>query len=230
MSIRLATYNIHRCFGRDGRYDADRIIAVLREIDADIVALQEVESSRDAGLDLLARFERETGMQSIAGPTIHAPDATYGNAVLTRLPVARIERIDLSCHRREARGALAIEFENPPGLYLLATHFGLKGRERMRQARRLCDEIDRHPDLTPVVAGDINEWQPFAPALRCLRNYFGSLRAPATFPSHLPLLSLDRILARPRNSIQRLERHRSPLARIASDHLPLVAELNIAGD
>lgn len=231
MRVRLATYNIHRCFGRDGRFDPERIVTVLREMDADIVALQEVESSRDAGLDILAQFERKTGMQAIAGPTIMLPDAIYGNAVLSRLPIHSIRHIDLSEHRgKEARGAMQIRFASPYGLNLLATHLGLKTGERFRQAQRLCRAIAGEPPSTHVIAGDINEWIPFGPSMRCLRRHFGPSPFLPTFPTHLPLLALDRIMASPQERLLKLQRHRSPLARIASDHLPLVAEIDCPSD
>lgn len=222
----MATYNIHRCIGRDGRFDPDRIVEVLRQLDVDVVALQEVESVRDAGLDILDRFARETGMRAIAGPTMTRPDADYGNAVLSRLTIERIARIDLSEPCREARGALHIRFSAPCHLSLLATHLGLKRGERNRQARRLCQSIAGEAPSTEVIAGDLNEWIPFGASMRRLRRRFGPSPFLPTFPAHMPLLSLDRIMVSPPQRLRALRRHRSPLTRIASDHLPLVAEID----
>ncbi|OIO72893.1 MAG: endonuclease [Zetaproteobacteria bacterium CG_4_9_14_3_um_filter_49_83] len=227
MKICLATYNIHRCFGLDGHHDADRIVAVIQEMDADIVALQEVESLGHAGLDLLAHFEQQTGMKAIAGPTIFSPQASYGNAVLTRLPIGKIERIDLSFRKREPRGALAIDFNLPQPFRLLSTHLGLKRSERLQQTAHLCRLLEEDHQLPHILAGDINEWFPWGGSLRCLRRHFGPIPYVATFPSRWPLLSLDRIMARPPLHLHRLRRHHSPLARIASDHLPLMAEITI---
>src|SRR5690606_7371943 len=102
----VATYNIHRCVGTDGRLDESRVERVLRELDADIIALQEVETVADGGLDLLARFAHDTGMTAIAGSTMSRAEADYGNALLSRLPVRGSERHDISVARHEPRGAI----------------------------------------------------------------------------------------------------------------------------
>ena len=80
----FATYNIHRCTGWDGRYDPERIAGVLKELDADVIALQEVNSRDHSGLELLAWFSEQTKLRAIAGPTLLRHTGHYGNAVLTR--------------------------------------------------------------------------------------------------------------------------------------------------
>lgn len=109
MPLTLATYNIHRCIGRDGKLRPERIAEVLKELRADVVALQEVESRDHGGLDLLAHFTAHTGLAAIAGHNIYRHGTRYGNALLTRLPVVAMTRLDLSFGKREPRGAIDVQ-------------------------------------------------------------------------------------------------------------------------
>lgn len=223
--IRLATYNIHGCIGRDGRMDVDRIARVLVELEADVVALQEVHSSPGSSstLDLLAEH---AGMHALAGPTMVRADASYGNALLSRRPPLENRGIDLSVAGREPRGALDALFEiSGLRLRVLATHLGLRPAERRQQIRRLLSEIDTRRGEPLVLMGDLNEWFLWGRPLRWLHAVFSETPAPATFPSALPMLALDRLWVEPRHLLRTVAAHSSPLARVASDHLPLVGTL-----
>ncbi len=159
MALTVATYNVHRCVGRDGRRDARRVLAVLRELDADVIALQELEWQPAAALDLLAEFARELGCAGIAGPTLLERTGHYGNAVLTRLPVGAVHRVDLSVPGREPRGALDLVLEAPRGaLRVIATHLGLAPAERRRQIRRILALLAPVRPEPVVLLGDLNEW------------------------------------------------------------------------
>ena len=221
----LATYNIHGAIGRDGVFDPERIGAVLDEIGAGVVALQEVQTGR-TGRTLIHHFCDRLGAEAISGVTLLRKDAEYGNAVLTRYPVRTIERIDLSVSPHEPRGALDVVLDaGATDLRVLATHLGLWPYERRRQVRQLLAAIATGPDVPTVLMGDINEWFLWGRPLRWLHVEFRHTPAPATFPAHLPVFALDRLWVRPRTLLRRLAVHASPLARVASDHLPLVATL-----
>jgi endonuclease/exonuclease/phosphatase family metal-dependent hydrolase len=221
----LATYNIHRGIGRDGVFAPERVAAVLGEIDAGIVALQEVQTG-GAGRDLLQHLREQSGGEVIVGATLLRGDADYGNAVLTRYPVVAAERIDLSVPTHEPRGALDVVVDcGGWQLRVLATHLGLWPAERREQVQRLLAALDRRPDLPTVLMGDLNEWFLWGRPLRWLHAQFRRTPAPATFPSQRPLFALDRFWIRPRALLGALEVHASALARVASDHLPLVARL-----
>jgi endonuclease/exonuclease/phosphatase family metal-dependent hydrolase len=231
MAITLATYNIHACIGADGRFDPERTVGVLLEIGADLVALQEVERHVVDGRDLLDYLAAAVGMKAFAGPTLLRGTRGYGNALLTSLPLHALDRIDLSLPRREPRGAMNVRLAwGDRRLQVVATHLGLRPGERRQQVRRLLPLFEaEHADVA-VLLGDLNEWLLWGRPLRWLRRHFaGNLRPPPTYPSRLPLFALDRIWVRPHRALIRLEAHRSRLARLASDHLPLKGVLSLAG-
>lgn len=230
--LRVCGWNVHECVGTDGRRDAGRVAGVLREIDADIVALQEVhaDESRGGEHDQVTYLSAVTGLRGIPGPTFERRGGRYGNLVLTRLPVRDVRRHDLSVPGHEPRGAIELSLGATPDarLRVAATHLGLAAAERAGQARRLLDALPEAEGETLLVLGDWNEWAPWARALRIPRARFGKHPAPATFPSRLPLFALDRIWASPRRVLVDTRVHRSPDARRASDHLPVVATLALA--
>jgi endonuclease/exonuclease/phosphatase family metal-dependent hydrolase len=226
MHLTLATYNIHACIGADGRFDPARIVAVLRELNADILALQEVDDRLVGDLALLQYLGNETGLCAIAGPTLQRAAGRYGNALLTRLPVLSVDRIDLSLPQREPRGAVDALLDcRGRQLRVVATHLGLLPGERRQQVRRLLRVFDTRSADFNVLLGDLNEWLLWGRPLRWLRRHFGGSAQPRTFPARYPLFALDRIWAQPRGALTAIRRHSSPLARVASDHLPVKAEL-----
>lgn len=228
--IVTASYNIHRCFGTDRKYLPERIVEVLRALDADVIALQEVDMRLLADdrhqLEFLAA---ELGMTHIAGPNIQDHRGVFGNALLTRYPVRKVRLLDLSVRRFEPRGAIFAHLDVGRGLDLLvvATHLGLNAAERRLQVRKLLHALAAEPGDGPVVLmGDCNEWKPNHGALRGLNRRFGQSMMPRTFPSRFPLLPLDRIWVSPNSGLRRAAVYATPLARVASDHLPLRAEIS----
>lgn len=226
MEATLATYNIHRSIGSDRQASADRIIGVLREIEADIVALQEVPAHGENGLAFLDYLGQETGYRTIAGPTLMHESGPYGNALLTRARVLSVRRYDLTCGSWEPRGALFLELDDKGfRLQVVATHLGLRSGERRQQVRRLLELMPDNPTEPAILMGDFNEWLPWGRPLRWLHTYFGRAAAPVSFPSRLPLFALDRIWVHPTEALLSITQHRSALARRASDHLPVVARV-----
>lgn len=221
MPVVVATYNVHRCVGLDGRYDPGRTQAVLKELDADVIALQELEWRPDAALHVLDELARNTGYTAVAGPTLLRSDGHYGNALLTRLALRQVNRVDLSVPGREARGAIDAILETQHGpLRVLATHLGLRAGERRAQTQRLLGELSG-ASMPTVLMGDLNEWFLWGRPLRRMRAHFGKTPAPATFPARWPVLALDRIWVEPTRMLREIHAHHSRLSRTASDHLPL---------
>jgi endonuclease/exonuclease/phosphatase family metal-dependent hydrolase len=221
----VATYNIHRAVGSDGRFDPERVAQVLHEIDPQVVALQEVQTG-SAGRRLLHEFAEALRAEAVSGMTMQRHDSEYGNALLSRLRVLEVNRIDLSVARHEPRGALDVVLDAAPGrLRVLATHLGLWPYERRRQVRQLLAQLDRRPNVPTVLMGDLNEWFLWGRPLRWLHARFQRTPAPATFPARRPVFALDRLWIEPRVLLAALRVHDSRTARMASDHLPLVATL-----
>jgi endonuclease/exonuclease/phosphatase family metal-dependent hydrolase len=214
--------------GRDGRFDPDRVAGVLGELDADVLALQELQWRSSDALHLLDRFAGQLGQRPIPGPTLLRPDGHYGNALLTRLPISQVQLIDLTIPGHEPRGAIDALLEASHGmLRVVATHLGLLPGERRLQLRMMLARLDEGTPHPTVLMGDINEWFLWGRPLRWLHARFGHAPARATFPSICPLLALDRVWMRPRERLRRVWVHDSRCARRASDHLPLLAQIDV---
>ncbi len=221
--VRVATYNIHRARGLDGRVSLPRIAEVLRQIDADVVGVQEIY---EAQAEVLAR---ELRMQLVTGTTVHRSEGAYGNAILTHLPLQGVATFDLSVHTREARGGIRVDLAfQKQILHVFNVHLGLRRNERAAQVNWLIERHILWDDRTGprIVIGDLNEWFP-GQVGRALRSEFTSLRRRRTHPALLPLWSLDQIYWDHAVRGEGLRVHRTRLSRVASDHLPLVATLRI---
>ena len=227
--LTVATYNVHEWVGRDGRKDPERVIRVVREFRADVVALQEVSLPLKRSMPFaLSVISEMTGMHAVPGPTLFKRENDYGNLLLSRRPLAHIETIDLSVDVREPRGAIAGVFPTSGGpLKVITTHLGLQNRERRRQWPRLIEKFVPHAGEKIILMGDLNEWNPMGRTVRWIRSFFAPAASPRTYPSWCPLFSLDRILAYPKTTTISVDIHRSKLARIASDHLPVVGRIEV---
>jgi endonuclease/exonuclease/phosphatase family metal-dependent hydrolase len=229
--VRLVSYNVHSCIGTDGERDPGRIAQVLNALEPDIVALQEVDTSLDSRTELgqLHVLAAETGLEPVVGPTMTREGGFYGNAILTRFPVRRERRLDLSVAGFEPRGALDVDIDvGGVTLRVVATHLGLATRERADQIGRLLSQLYRHPRGRAVaVMGDFNEWFGWSRNLRRLNTYLGFQPRRASFPSSRPVFSLDRIWAVPKTVLVDSGVEDGALTRVASDHLPVWARFEL---
>ncbi|MDE1156710.1 MAG: endonuclease/exonuclease/phosphatase family protein [Neorhizobium sp.] len=223
----IASYNVHKCVGVDRRFDPARTSQVIREIGADVIALQEADSryGERRGLLDLAWMERETGLFPVPVSGVAKAHGWHGNVVFFREGLVRdVHQVKLP--GLEPRGALITELELTDGsvLRVIAAHLGLLNHSRHQQTRMIIDILRSRDECPTVLMGDLNEWRlGDRSALNTLAGVFGLPAAVASFPSRLPVLALDRIMANRPGLIDRVEAHDTPLARMASDHLPIKA-------
>lgn len=246
MDLRILSYNIHRAIGVDRRFRPERIAKVLAHYDADIVLPQEVDvgvpRSRELNL-ALELAERLLYPYSAVGLNVQLRKGMYGNATLSRFPIARERNIDLTLDGRKARGCLFTELELPPGasvpvLPVFNLHLGLSFKERPQQVGRLVrtpEFTNIGPDAPCVVAGDFNDWWTrlaplFTEALGfvCATNHgVGYQNAMLTYPSFSPSTGLDKVFCRGPITVLGGRRCRLRVSKVASDHLPVIVDLRL---
>jgi endonuclease/exonuclease/phosphatase family metal-dependent hydrolase len=225
LQIRLLTWNVHGCVGRDGVCDPDRVASVLEAAQPDISALQEIDNrTTNAARDPFSYFGKLFGWTTVAARTLAARDGHYGHIVLSRWPIESLGEIDLSVRWREPRKAIVGAVTSPAGrIVVIAAHLGLLPFERRRQFARLTERIAAIPDRPLVVLGDFNDFPGRGLAERSLCPPLTPTPEIATYPSRLPLLPLDRIWLTAPLELTTIATLRD--AGRASDHLPLLASV-----
>jgi endonuclease/exonuclease/phosphatase family metal-dependent hydrolase len=234
ITLRVATYNVHKCRGIDGRVDSERIASVLKPLKADVIALQEVvgPSVKSAGQDEAIAIRLH--MNSHMAPARSYRGHLYGNAVLTRLPVTKHIICDLSVAGHEARLCQKVELTvEGHTINLYNVHLGTSGAERSRQAKKLISRISDESVRGPkILIGDFNEWKKgkatdyLSEKLNSidLAPYLGWLK---TYPGLLPIFHLDHLYYSGHVGIVSVHVPRGLRTLIASDHLPMLVELQI---
>jgi len=185
----MASYNIHGCIGTDRKHDTARIARVIRELNADVLGLQELHAhgigpDPSDEIQLLAAVSE---FEVVTGTTFIGPRGDYGIALFSRLPILAVRRIDLHVPPREPRCALDVDVAvDGRAIRVITTHLGLAPWERRLQVQRLTEAIVHDPSRLTVVLGDINEWFFLARTLRHLGAHFGQSSRARTWPSWQP--------------------------------------------
>lgn len=254
MRIRIVTYNIHRAIGVDRRFRPERIVQILSHYRPDLVLLQEVDEGapRSRELDLACELAKELGFPYYAvGHNVSLRKGRYGNATLSRFPILRERNIDLTIESQRIGGSwirrgcqhtsLSIDGDGRH-LEVFNLHLGLSARERDRQVRLLASSAEFRslaPHVPTLVGGDFNDWRSllrpvfterlgFACATDGKARRNGALhRALRTYPSFSPQGGLDRIYYRGSLELAGARPCRLQLSRVASDHLPVIAEFRL---
>ncbi|PYY00468.1 MAG: hypothetical protein DMG64_16820 [Acidobacteria bacterium] len=240
MTIRLVTYNIHKCRGWDRRVSPERIARVLAPLKADCIALQEVVDGSPLGRvnQAEAIADALTGKYEVFfGRTRDLRGSHYGNATLARLPVACSETYDLSWKHREPRGCLRTDIRMKRGelLHVFNVHLGTSYLERRAQGPLLLsEEMLNHVAHTGprVILGDFNEWTRGLTSELMVKQFskihlHEHQKRRGTFPGPIPVLELDHIYFDPSLELVRFRIVRNRLSLLASDHLPLLAEFRL---
>lgn len=227
----VATYNVHSFVDSFGRPCRDRTLEVIRTLSADIIALQEVRAADEQDLHDINQAADQLGYEAVFGTTVyHHKQHHYGNMLLVREPVLHLKRHQLSVPGREPRGAIEIECRVAHENWrIIATHLGLSRAERDQQFDQLVKRVQQPAEGHTLVMGDLNEWWPFSRGLTALQQCTSRLPQPRSFPACLPLLPLDRILVSAPQRVRRIRALYTWRSCCASDHLPLLAEIALAG-
>ena len=240
MKLRVLSYNIHKCIGGvDRRYDPHRVADVINHQHADVLLLQEVDhdvprSNRDRQVDVLGDL---VGMRYRSWfPNVDVRGGgCYGNAILSRYPIVETTNIDLSIRFKKKRsvlhGVLRVRHDDlDRTVHVYNMHLGLARFERRIQ---LLKFLASHPfqtlhhDTPVLVGGDLNDVYGGLGELLVPAGFRGVDRRPATFPAWGPVRALDAIFVRGRVDFVKLARCESELARRASDHRPLIADVRL---
>ncbi|WP_435418978.1 endonuclease/exonuclease/phosphatase family protein [Parerythrobacter aurantius] len=231
-ALKFASYNIHKAVGIDGRRDPARIIAVLREINADVIALQEADRRFGERESVLPRAALDDTHWKVV-PVSRRPRSIgwHGNALLVRRDIDVVESEPLEIPTLEPRGAVcAVLAHGGNNFRVVGTHLDLSGLRRSDQVRAILGHCEAHPAACPtVLLGDFNQWTAQSGAIR----HFGAwdVIAPGpSFPSRRPVARFDRIALSPGWKVASHGVHHSATAAVASDHLPIWLEAQILGD
>ncbi len=246
MQFRLLTYNIHKAIGIDRKFEPQRIVTILEHYRADVVLLQEVEhnSPRSQHTYLASELARSLRYDfSAFGINVFSRRGKYGNATLSSYSIGQQHNIDLSLRWRKRRGAQHTTIHLTDGsrqvdLEVFNVHLGLSAMERREQLRKLFatpQMSQLSPDSPCIVAGDMNDWRGLLKrkvfagcGFQCATNRRpGSRWAIKTFPSYAPTGGLDKIFYRGPLKPLHVHGSRLQLARVASDHLPVIADFHI---
>ena len=237
--FRIVTYNVHKCVGVDRRLNPTRIVKALKEIDADIVALQEVLCVHErSGEEDQAHFiARALGFNYFMGHNRELRGGIYGNLVLSRFPLLASENHDISVSGREERGCLRVDIDlgRESRLRVYNVHLGTSFIERQSQARKLISESilsDANMPGPRIMLGDFNEWTRGL-VTRLLNDHFRTgdirlhLKRSRTYPGLLPIMHLDHIYFDETLELENAKLHRSRTTLLASDHLPIFADFRL---
>ena len=230
MQLTFASYNIHKGVGLDRKRDPERILSVLHEIDADIVALQEADRRIGERASVLPRAEiDDTHWRVIEVAKRPRSIGWHGNAILVRrdMDIESGEALDLPTI--EPRGAACAVVQHEGARFrIIGTHLDLSGLRRRAQVRALLKFVsDCEGDCPTVIAGDFNQWGRQTGAMREFAQGWHIVTPGRSYPSRQPVATLDRIVASTHWNVVSSDVHHTALSTVASDHLPVKAVLSL---
>lgn len=236
MELTFVTYNIHKGIGNDGRYRLDRIAEVLRAINGDVIALQEVDHNapRSRSEDTARLLAEELGMHYNLGLNVKLKHGAYGNATLSRYPIVESRNMNITWAIKKRRGCLISRIDaRGHEIAVMNFHLGLANFERLWQVRKILNSHSlRTMRKLPLVAlGDSNDRNdklraPFESA--GMQDAAADAQKAYTWPSYAPLFRLDKVFYSEHWALARRNVFQNQTARVASDHLPLAVTLRLS--
>jgi len=230
--IRVASYNIHKAVGTDRRRNPERILAVLNEIDADIVTLQEADRRHGARVGVIPLAMLEAHSDYVHVPFDIRADSLgwHGNAILVRKSAEILYREVVHIPSLEPRGAVMADIRTGgTTVRVIGMHLDLSGLWRRKQARAILSHLDACETKYPsILMGDLNEWSRQSGCLRDFARHYSFADCGRSFHASRPIATLDRIMVSDALRVAESGVHHSPIARRASDHLPVWAQIKPA--
>lgn len=234
LKLKIASYNIHSCIGKNKKYRPDQIVSVIKEMDPDIIGLQEVDTGyrvhkfKDK-MHQLEEISSITKLNYIEGPTMKNYNGFFGNAILTKHSILEVRYVDLSMNGYEPRGLIDADIDyNGNKIRFIVTHLGLKFKERKWQVKKILEVLEKNKASTTILYGDFNEWFFTSPAIKLIESKYGKPKFFRTFPSFFPIFPLDKIwIIKEKGQIKNFLVHKTKLSKIASDHLPIQIAIDI---
>jgi endonuclease/exonuclease/phosphatase family metal-dependent hydrolase len=235
LTLSVASYNVHKCVGTDGMFNPERVVDVVLQLEADVVALQEADQrfgNRRGLLNLRALLEKGGYRSVLDEGSRKLSHGWHGNVILFRKGlVTGVRKMKLPGF--EPRGAVLVDFDmlGMP-IRVIGAHLGLLASSRARQAEAILEAAHPVDDRAVILLGDTNEWRiggrsalkPFDPHLSDVDM------AIASFPSRFPLWPLDRVLTNKHVTVYEMYAVETALSRVASDHLPVKAVIGVTRD
>jgi len=229
--LKIGSYNIQKAIGVDARRRPERTLRVIRELDCDILALQEADKRfgpRESTLDREGILS-ETDYRPVPLATSDRSLGWHGNALLVRKSISVLEHRRIDLPKLEPRGAVSADLDlGGAKIRVAAMHLSLVGHFRKKQITSLMHQLHETLDYLPtVLIGDLNEWRDTAGSIKLFEQHYEVTTPGKSFPSPLPVGSLDRIITSPEFTVEKAGVHKSKTARVASDHLPVWAHLSL---
>ncbi|MBW6529123.1 endonuclease/exonuclease/phosphatase family protein [Sphingomonas citri] len=233
MRLKVASYNIRKAIGTDRRRNPERILQVLREIDADVVALQEADRRFGQRAAVLTPhlLEEHSDWRSVGLGMRATSMGWHGNALLVRKGATILDCQQLHLPALEPRGAVCVDIAmdgaiGGEAVRVIGMHLDLSGLWRRRQAAAILQHAaHRAPGPATVMMGDLNEWSRASGCLSDFARDFHFAETGPSFHARRPIARLDRIMVSRALRVAACGVHQSPASRVASDHLPIWAEI-----
>ena len=229
MQLKVASYNIRKAIGLDRKRDPERIISVLREVDADIIAIQEVDRRVGARASTIPRaLLDDTHWRALPVAVLPQSLGWHGNALLVRRDIDLVDCEPLALPTFEPRGAVSARLRlGTCEFFVIGAHLDLSGLRRRDQIRAILKHVEAQNGMPTVVLGDFNQWGHRTGAMREFGGTWQKLIPGLSFPALRPIAALDRIVVSEEWHCGDQSVHHSALATRASDHLPVVATLRL---